>query len=121
MSSLLQTIVTDLSAGESWLAQEAQDAGLFLWNTLKSAFIALGPVEGQILSSVLTNAVIQAGSGASIEQIYTSALNTTVQQEQAVLIKAGTGVAQTVIAGIKANLAAGVPTAAPAAPIAAKG
>ncbi len=117
MSSLLQTIVTDLSAGESWLAQEATDAGLFMWNTLKSAFIALGPAEGQLLATVLTNAVAQAGSGATIEQIQTSALNTTVQAEQALLLKAGTGVVQTVIAGIKANIAAGataVPSASPA-------
>lgn len=118
-NSLLKTIESDLSAGESWLEHEALDAGLFLWNTLKAAFIALGPVEGQILSSVLSGAVANAAAGQSIEQIETSALNSAVGQEQQVLLKAGSGVVQTVIAGIKANMAASpapAPTASSAAP-----
>lgn len=102
-STLLQTIEADLSAGASYLEAEAAGAGLFLWNTLKGAFIALEPAEAAILTTVLGNAVVQAGAGQSIEQIETAALNTTKSEEQAVLLKAGSGVVQTVIAGIRAN------------------
>lgn len=101
--SLLQTIETDLAAGASFLEQEALGAGLFLWNALKGAFIALEPAEAAILENVLTGALTQAGTGASIEQVETTALNTASTQEQAVLTKAGSGVIQTVIAGLRAG------------------
>ncbi len=102
-STLLSTIESDLSAGVSYLETEAEEAGLALWNIFKGAFIALEPAEAAILTTVLGNAVTAAGSGQSIEQIETAALNTTVTSEQAVLAKAGSGIIQTVIAGIKAN------------------
>ena len=102
-STLLQTIETDLAAGESFLVQEAEGAGLWLWNVLKAAFIALGPAEVTILQDVLTKAVTAAGTGSSIEQVETAALNTASTDEQAVLLKAGSGVVQTVIAGLKAS------------------
>lgn len=103
MSALLQTIETDLKAGVSYLEQEAESVGLFLWNTLKAAFIALEPAEAQILTTVLGNAVTDAAGGKSIEQIESDALNTATEAEKAVLAKAGSGVVQTIIAGIKAN------------------
>lgn len=104
MNTLLQTIESDLSAGESWFEDNALSVGLFLWNTLKSAFVALGPEEGQILVDALTAAVSGATAGHSIEQIETDALNQATVEQKAVLVKAGSGVVQTVIAGIKVNL-----------------
>lgn len=100
---LLQTIEADLSAGVSYLETEAESTGLFLWNTLKGAFVALEPAEAAILTSVLGTAVASADAGQSIEQIETSALNTAKADEQAVLLKAGSGIVQTVIAGLKAS------------------
>lgn len=108
MSLLLQTIEADLKAGVSFLETEAESAGLSLWNTLKGVFIALEPMEAQILADILGAAVASAGAGKSIEEIETAALNTAKDEEKAVLIKAGSGITQTVIAGLRAN--------APAAP-----
>src|ERR1700744_5791870 len=102
-SDLEATIKADLSAGVSWFETEAASAGLGLWNILKAAFIALEPAEASVLVSALTAAVTTAGTGASIESIETAALNTAKDAEAAVLTKAGSGVIQTVIAGIKAN------------------
>lgn len=102
--SLLQTIETDLKAGVSYLETEAESAGLALWNIVKGAFIALEPAESQILTTVLGNAVTAAAAGHSIEQIESNALNTASADEKAVLLKAGSGIVQTVIAGIKANI-----------------
>jgi hypothetical protein len=102
-NQLLTTIQTDLAAGVSYLEAEAEGAGLALWNIFKGAFIALEPAEAAILTTVLGDAVAAAGTGASIEQIETQALNTTKTDEQAVLAKAGSGIIQTVIAGIRAN------------------
>lgn len=102
-STLEATIKADLTAGVSWFESEAADAGLSLWNILKAAFIALEPAEADVLVSVANAAVTAAGSGASIETIETAALNTAKTEELAVLAKAGSGVIQTVIAGIKAS------------------
>lgn len=102
-NTLLQTIETDLQAGASYLEQEAEDAGLGLWNILKGAFIALEPAEAQVLTSILQGAVTAAGAGQSIEQIETAALNTAKTDEQAVLTKAGSGIVQTIIAALRAN------------------
>jgi len=101
--TLLQTIETDLKAGVSFLEEEALEAGLGIWNILKGAFIALEPAEAQILTTVLGQAIADAGAGKSIEQIESRALNTAKGDEAAVLTKAGSGVIQTVIAGIRAN------------------
>lgn len=102
-NTLLQTIETDLAAGVSYLETEAEDAGLGLWNILKGVFIALEPAEASVLTAILTTAVTAAGSGQSIEQIETSALNTAKTDEQAVLAKAGSGVIQTIIAALRAT------------------
>lgn len=104
-STLLQTIRTDLAAGMSYLEKEAESAGLFLWNTLKGAFVALEPAEAAILTDVLGTAVGAAAGGKTIEQIETDALNTATVEQKAVLVKAGSGIVQTVIAGIKASQA----------------
>lgn len=101
-NTLLQTIETDLAAGVSYLEQDAEEAGLVLWNTLKAAFIALEPAEAAILNTVLSNAVTAAAGGKSIEEIETAALNTAKDDEKAVLAKAGSGIVQTIIAGLKA-------------------
>lgn len=103
-ASLEATVKADLSAGVSWLESEAASAGLALWNILKGAFIALEPAEAQVLIDVLTAAVGAAGAGVPIEAVETAALNTAKGAEAAVLTKAGSGVIQTVIAGIKASL-----------------
>ena len=50
--------------------------------------------------------VAGAAGGQSIEQIETAALNTAKTDQLAVLAKAGSGVVQTVIAGIKASTSA---------------
>lgn len=104
-STLLQTIVTDLKSGVSFLENEAADAGLFLWNTVKAAFIALEPLEAAILKDVLSAAVSAADGSHTIEQIETAALNTAKADQKDVLIKAGSGIVQTIIAGLRANLA----------------
>lgn len=105
-STLLQTIVTDLHAGESWFVGEAESAGLFLWNTLKAAFIALAPAETAILTNLLSGAVVAAAGGKSIEDIETAALSSASAQEQALMVKAGSGVVQTLIAGLKTQVPA---------------
>lgn len=102
-SVLLHTIKHDLNAGVSWFEHEAEDVGLFLWNTLKSAFIALEPLEGQILMDILSAAVLDAAGGKSIEEIESHALNLATDEQKSVLLKAGSGIVQTVIAGIKAG------------------
>lgn len=102
-SGLLQTIEADLSSGVSWLEHEALDAGLFLWNTLKAAFIALEPAEGQILLNLLTGAVNDAAGGKAIETIATDALNSASAQEKAVFQKAGFGAASVIIAGLNSK------------------
>jgi hypothetical protein len=102
-NALLQTIETDLKAGVSYLESEAETVGLYLWNVLKTTFIALEPAEAQILTDVVQSAVTAASGGDSIEQIETAALNTATAEQKAVLAKAGSGVVQTVIAAVKAN------------------
>ena len=117
-NTLLQTIEADLSAGESWLEDEALGAGLFIWNTLKGAFIALGPTLGNDLVAVLTGAVQNAAAGDSVETIETNALNTASADAKTALQTAGSAVAQQLIIGIKNNLAntvAAAPAATPAA------
>ena len=116
-NTLLQTIEADLSAGESWLEDEALGAGLFIWNTLKGAFIALGPTLGNDLVAVLTGAVQNAAAGDSVETIETNALNTASADAKTALQTAGSAVAQQLIIGIKNNLVNTV-AAAPAAPAA---
>jgi hypothetical protein len=103
-STLLQTIESDLSAGASWLEQEALGAGLFLWNTLKGAFIALEPAAGQLLVDVLTGAVNNASAGDSVEQIETAALNTASTEAKAALSTAGSAAVKQIIIGIQSNL-----------------
>lgn len=102
-ATLEATIKADLTAGVSWFEDEAASAGLALWNILKGAFIALEPATAQVLVDTLTAAVTAAGTGASIENVETAALNTASTEAQAALAKAGSGVVQTIIAGIKAN------------------
>lgn len=102
-ATLEATIKADLTAGASWFETEAAGAGLALWNILKSAFIALEPAAANVLVDTLTAAVKSAGTGASIETVETAALNTASAEAKQVLINAGSGVVQTVIAGIKAN------------------
>lgn len=102
-ATLEATIKADLTSGISWFENEAAAVGLGLWNILKNVFIALEPAEAQVLVDTLTAAVTAAGTGASIENIQTAALNTAKTEEMAVLAKAGSGVVQTVIAGIKAQ------------------
>lgn len=102
-ASLEQTIITDLKAGVSWLETEVVDSGLALWNILKAAFIALEPLEANILVDVLSAATLAAGTGASIEQVESTALNTAKNEQAAVLVKAGSGIIQTIIAGIRAS------------------
>lgn len=107
-NTLLSTIVADLKAGASWFEQEASGIGLFVWNTVKSAFIALEPAAAQILMDTLTNAVNGAAAGHSIEQIEQAALNTASTEGKAALAQAGSGVVQTLIAGLRANTLPGV-------------
>jgi hypothetical protein len=107
-SLLLQTIETDLKAGESWLENEAETAGLYLWNALKGAFIALGPTLGKTLTDTLTSAVTAASENDTIEQIETAALTTATEEGKAAIAAAGSGIVQTVIAGIKSNLSPSV-------------
>lgn len=102
-ATLEATIKADLTAGASWFDTEAADAGLALWNILKGVFVALEPAEAGVLVDVLNAAVTSAGTGASIETVETTALNTAKGDEAAVLAKAGSSIIQTVIAGIKAN------------------
>jgi hypothetical protein len=101
--TLLQTIEADLKAGISWFENEAENIGLFMWNTLKAVFNALEPAEAQILSDVLTGAVANANAGHTIEQIESAALNTATDEQKAVLAKAGSNVAQTFIAALRVN------------------
>lgn len=101
-STLLQTIETDLAAGVSYLEKEVEGIGMQLWNGFKQIFIALEPAETQVLIDTLTGAMASAGTGASIEQVETAALNTAKTEEQAVLTKAGSAVVQTVIASLRA-------------------
>lgn len=111
---LLSTIITDLHAGESWFLGEAEGAGLFMWNLLKGAFIALEPAAGKVLLDTLTGAVAGAAAGDSVEQIQTAALNTASSEGKAALVSAGSAVAQQLIIGLRANLpAASTPPAGP--------
>lgn len=103
-ATLEATIKADLSAGISWFEDEAAGAGLALWNILKGAFVALEPAAADILVNTLQAAVISAGTGASIENVETTVLNTASTEAQAALAKAGSGVVQTIIAGIKAQV-----------------
>lgn len=100
-SDLLATIEADLSAGVSYLENEVENVGLWLWNTVKAAFIALEPAEAAVLKAVLQAGVAAAGAGQSIEQIETAVLNTAKGAEADVLAKAGSGVVQTIIAALK--------------------
>lgn len=102
-SLLLQTIETDLAAGESWLETEVETVGLNLWNILKGAFVALGPSVGQLVIDTLSAATTAANAGMTIEQVETSALNTAAGEAKAALVTAGSGVVQTIIAGIRAT------------------
>lgn len=103
LSNLEQTVKADLSAGVSYLEQEALGTALSLWNILKGAFIALEPAAAQLLMDTLAAAVSAAGAGASIEAIETAALNTAIGDAKAILEKAGSGIIQVIIAGIKAS------------------
>lgn len=111
-STLLQTIEADLSFGESWLENEALGGALFVWNLLKGAFIALGPVAGKLMTDVLTQAVQNASAGDSVEQIESAALNTASAEAKTALATAGSAVAQQLIIGIKANMTASAKPAA---------
>lgn len=104
MSQLLDTIKADLHAGESWFVSEAESVGLFLWNTLKGAFIALGPAEAEIVRVLLSTGVASFGAGKSIEETFTAILNSAKDEEKLLLAKLGTGIATTLIAGLKANI-----------------
>ncbi|MDE2096521.1 MAG: hypothetical protein KGL39_04685 [Patescibacteria group bacterium] len=111
-SLLLQTIVSDLKAGASWFETEAENVGLSIWNTVKSAFIALEPAAAKVLVDTLQTAVNSAEAGHSIEDIEASALNTATSEGKAALAQAGSGVVQTLIAGMRANALPGsTPTA----------
>lgn len=103
-SALLQTIQADLSAGASWFGQEALGAGLFIWNSLKAAFIALEPAAAQLLVDVLTGAVTNAEAGDSVEQIEQSALNTASTEAKSAIKTAGSAATQQIIIGIRANM-----------------
>lgn len=103
-ASLEATIVADLKAGVSWFETEAAEVGLATWNILKGAFIALEPAEASVLINLLTTVVTDLGSGKTIEDVETSALNTAKGAEVDVLSKAGSGIVQVIIAGIKAAL-----------------
>jgi hypothetical protein len=105
-SSLLQTIEADLKAGVSYLEDEALGAGLFIWNTIKTAFIALEPAAAQLLIDVLTGAVASASAGASVEAIETSALNTAKGDALKAIQTVGSAATQQLIIGIRANLPA---------------
>lgn len=100
-SSLWNTIKSDLTAGVSWAEEEVLTEGLAAWNYVKSVFIALAPQELSLAVTVLQAAVANAKAGDSIEQIWTSALNTTVQGELAILEKLGDTAGLQLIVGIK--------------------
>jgi hypothetical protein len=102
-SLFLDTVKTDLEAGESFLEETALEGATILWNVLKTGFIALGPAEAKIAVDVLTKATTDAQGGKSIEEIESDALTTASDEERAVLTKAGSGVVQQIIAGVKAN------------------
>lgn len=102
-SLLENTIKADLSAGVSWFETEAEDVGLYVWNTLKSAFIALEPAVAKLVMDVLGGVVADADQSKTIEQIETDAMNTATGEAKQALVTAGSGVVQTLIAGLKAN------------------
>lgn len=101
-STLLTTIQADLSAGESYLEQEALGVGLELWNLLKQVFVALEPGAAQVLLTALKSAITSVEAGSSIEQIETAALNAAEPIAAAVLKTVGSGVVQTIIAALLA-------------------
>lgn len=103
ISTLLQTIEVDLRAGESWLENEAETVGLFLWNTLKSAFIAVGPVAGKLALDVLSQAVANAEANKPVEGILTDALNTAKGDALGALVTIGKNAGIQIIAGLQAN------------------
>lgn len=103
-STLEQTIIADLKAGESWLEKEALGAGLFIWNILKASFIAIGPSLGKALMDFLTEIVAGAEAGHSVEQIETSALNAAKGDALTALTTIGSAATQQLIIGIRANL-----------------
>lgn len=102
-STLLNTIIADLHAGESWLVNEAETDGLAIWNAIKAAFIAIGPAAGKLLMGSLEIAVADAAAGDSIEQIEQAALNTATDGAKSAIKTAGSAATQQLIIGIRAN------------------
>jgi hypothetical protein len=102
MSTLLQTIETDLAAGESWLEDEAESVGLAMWNALKAGFIALGPAAGKLVMDTLNTAVTAAQDGDTVEQIETAALNTATTDAKTALQTLGSAGTQQLIIGLRA-------------------
>jgi hypothetical protein len=100
-STLLQTITADLKAGVSYLEKDAEQTGLFLWNVVKTGFIALEPAALQLAYDVLDKVVTDAEEGKGVEQIFTDALNTVTGDALAALMKLGKNGAIQVIAGIQ--------------------
>lgn len=99
---LLDTIVSDLKDGVSWLEDDVVNVGLEVWNTVKGAFIALEPKLAGDVMTILKSAVAQAESGHTIEEIESAALNLATGDVLGALTTAGSGVLQVLIAGLKA-------------------
>lgn len=103
MSRFIDTVISDLHAGVSWLEAEVETAALDVWNVIKVPLVALEPAAGAILLDAVKVGVAAASAGQTIEQIETAIMNTTEQELLAALKQAGSGVVQALIALAKAS------------------
>lgn len=103
---LLQTIETDLQAGENWLKTEAEATGLALWGIAKAVFLLATSEQAQVILDVFAKVESDATGGKTLEQIETDMLNTATVDELTILKSAGSQVIQGIVAFIQASKAA---------------
>lgn len=107
-STFLNTVKTDLLAGESWLESEVIEAALEVWNIIKGVYVALAPAEmAQVVAFLKAELAVMGtdvAKGMSLEAIETALLTKAPAAVQDLLKAAGSAVVQQLIVGIVAAL-----------------
>lgn len=110
-SGLLQTIETDLKAGENWLETTVEGTALAIWNIVKVAFLLATSEQAQVIMDVFARLQADVTAGKSLDDIETDLLNTATADEKVILEQAGSQIIQGFVAFLKASNSAAPATA----------
>jgi hypothetical protein len=101
MTSLIDTIKTDLAAFGAKIEAEAETVAVEVYDVLKVAVVFIGSSQAKVIIDLL--AKIEADAGKSLEQIETDVLAVATSDELAILKSAGSQLIQGLIAFAQAT------------------